>query len=81
MENNKALFTMQSLTGAMKARKILLSAGISARIVKPDSKLTEQGCGYALELSVSEAKRAAQLLAAKRYPPVRIILPDAPTTP
>lgn len=49
------IITVGSLTYAMKARKILRANGITTRLVKLDSALTEHGCAYGIEFRSYES--------------------------
>ncbi len=56
------IITVGSMTYAMKARKILRAKGITTRLVKLDSALTEHGCGYGIEFRSSESYRVYSTL-------------------
>ena len=56
------IITVGSLTYAMKARKILRAKGITTRLVKLDSALTEYGCGYGIELPSYESYNVYTIL-------------------
>ena len=56
------IITVGSLTFAIKARKILRANGITTRLVKLDSGLTEHGCGYGIEFSKNESYNVYSVL-------------------
>ena len=56
-------FGMRSITYAIEGREILSKYGISATIVRLSPRESPSGCAFALELSKSDAARAAALLA------------------
>ena len=45
------VFGFESITNAMKARKLLRRAGISSRLVRLDEIDSEYGCTYSLEIN------------------------------
>ncbi len=44
----KTRFTFDSLTAAQNAKKILLSKGVSAEVVKTTQKQSRKGCSYSV---------------------------------
>ena len=48
---NTSIFTVGSVTLAVKARKLLARAGIRSRLVKTDAAKTGNGCRYGIEFS------------------------------
>ena len=71
--NNESLVILKSVTFAMKAKRILLSNGIKSYIVKPDPKLTEKGCSYALSLNILDLPVALSIIEKNNLPIVRVI--------
>ncbi len=70
---NTSIFTVGSVTYAVKARKILSRAGISSRLVKVDGGKSRHGCTYGIEFAeedllaaVMELKRNG--IAYEKYP-------------
>ena len=49
--NMKSVISVSSNTVAIKAKKLLLSYGISCRIVKVDRGISSQGCGFGIEIN------------------------------
>ncbi len=47
----KAIISLSSNTYAIKAKKLLLAKGISARVVKVDRGISSQGCGFGIEIN------------------------------
>lgn len=50
----KISISVEGVTTAVKARKILRSEGISAKIVKSAEMFVENGCSHALEVDESD---------------------------
>ena len=48
---NMVVFGFESITSAMKARKLLRRAGIASRLVRLDEIDSDFGCTYSLEIS------------------------------
>lgn len=48
---NTSIFTVGSVTLAVKARKLLARAGIRSRLVKSDTGKNKGGCRYGIEFS------------------------------
>ena len=57
----RILLTVESITYAMKARKLLNSQGISATVIKNDGAKNE-GCRYGVEISSGEMMEAAKIM-------------------
>ncbi len=60
----KVTLTFWSITYAIKVRKLLLGIGIKSKLIKIDSRLTNEGCVYGVEIeerylldAVAELKR------------------------
>lgn len=60
-ENRGAVFTVSSVTNAMRGREVLARAGITAFVGRANA--AEEGCGYTLA-TASDGQRAAALLRA-----------------
>ena len=56
------IITVGSMTYAIKARKILRAKGITTRLVKLDSALTEYGCSYGIEFRSHESYNVYEAL-------------------
>ena len=56
----KLLLTVESLTYALKSRKLLSAEGINATVVKIDS--SDSGCTHALEIRYDELMSATRIL-------------------
>ena len=59
---NKNIITFESVTYAIKARKILSRANISSKLIKTDSLSLSAGCTHGLEISASSFLDAVKLL-------------------
>ena len=62
MNHNETVIPLRSLTHAMKAKRLLVEHGISARIVKPDARRSEKGCGYGITVEAHYYENAVSLL-------------------
>jgi hypothetical protein len=62
MDHNEATIALRSLTHSIKAKKLLREHGMEARVVKPDAKSAEKGCGYGIAVSRKDQSRAVKLL-------------------
>ena len=51
---------VESVTYAMKAKKLLRQAGIRSKLIKPNN--AESGCGYAVEIDRSDFLAAVAVL-------------------
>ncbi len=51
---------VESVTYAIKARKLLRQAGIRSKLIKPNSR--DNGCGYAIEIYKSDFLNAVAVL-------------------
>lgn len=71
------LFICRSATYAQKMKNLLLQAGIEARVVRPNLKLTDGECGYAVRISDVFLAEALELLRQKRMEPMRVLVSDA----
>lgn len=56
------IISLGSVTNAMKARELLVSNKIHAKLVKPNKVLSEKGCVYGIKISVYDYKSAVALL-------------------
>ena len=61
---NKVIITLDSLTYAIKARKILSKKGINSKLVKLDSSSMMSGCTNGIELNSRDFLSAASFLRA-----------------
>ncbi|WP_295585269.1 DUF3343 domain-containing protein [uncultured Oscillibacter sp.] len=68
------LIIARSVTYAQRMQRALGQAGIRSRIYRAPRDLTELGCAYAVELSVSDLASALQVLHRERLDPVQIFL-------
>ena len=59
---NKTIITLSSVTYASKAKKLLLRYGISAKIVKIDSTLSDNGCTHGIEISGKDLLETIRIL-------------------
>lgn len=62
------IFTFTSLTAAQKARYSCSQYNISAKIIRLPNTISLHGCGFALQISSSEAKQAALILKLEKIP-------------
>ena len=62
MNQNETVIPLRSLTHAMKAKKLLSEHGVSAKVIKPDARKSEKGCGYGIAINVNQAETARRLL-------------------
>ena len=51
-----------SITSAMKAQKALNASAIQSNVVKLNSKTTQRGCAYGLEINCSQLSNARMVL-------------------
>ncbi len=52
----------KSMTHAVKARRVLSSAGIHAEIINLDSSVTRRGCAYGVSFPCSMTERVQSIL-------------------
>lgn len=57
-----SIITMHSVTGAMKAQKILTESGIRSEIVRLPPKYSDAGCSYGLQVPTDRDGLAVQIL-------------------
>ena len=55
-------FSFRSMTGAQIGRSVLQEAGIPSMLSRAPKQISDQGCGYVLEVSDFEGELAAQAL-------------------
>lgn len=55
-------FSFRSLTGAQNGRSVLQDSGIASLLTRAPKKISEQGCGYVLEVSGADGELAAHAL-------------------
>ena len=70
MNQNETVIQLQSLTHAMKAKKLLSEHGIGARVIKPDARRSEKGCGYGITIDRKQAEKTVLILKENRIPPI-----------
>ena len=70
MDRNETVIPMRSLTHAIKAKKLLQEYGIEARVVKPDARNTEKGCGYGIAVFSERYERSKKILKENGLPPL-----------
>jgi len=56
------LIILRSVTYAQRAKRILERAGLSAYVIKPDSYLVGNGCGFAVKVSEGYLPEALEIL-------------------
>ena len=59
---NKTVVTVETVTYAMKARKLLLRCGIQSELIKTDSRDSGTGCRHGLEISNKDYFEAIRVL-------------------
>ncbi len=59
---NKTVVTVETVTYAMKARKLLLRCGIQSKLIKTDSQDSGTGCRHGLEISNKDYFEAIKVL-------------------
>ena len=59
---NKTVLTVETVTYAMKARKLLLRCGIQSKLIKTDSQVSGTGCRHGLEISSKDYFEAVKIL-------------------
>ncbi len=74
---NGCLFICRSSTFAQRMKNALLRGGVEARIVRPNLKLTNGACGYAVRVSEVFMAEALAILKEKRLEPERVLLADS----
>ena len=62
MNQNETVIPLRSLTHAMKAKKLLSEPGIPAKVIKPDARKSEKGCGYGIAINTHQAEPVRHLL-------------------
>ena len=62
MNQNETVIPLQSLTHAMKAKKLLGERGIPSTVIKPDARKSEKGCGYGIAVNTHRAETVRHLL-------------------
>ena len=55
-------FSFRSLTGAQNGRSVLQDSGIASLLTRAPKWISEQGCGYVLEVSSFDGELAAHVL-------------------
>ena len=59
---NKTILAVETVTYAMKARKLLLRCGIQSKLIKTDSQDSGTGCRHGLEISNKDYFEAVKIL-------------------
>ena len=72
MNPNETVIPLRSLTHAMKAKILLSEHGIQSKIVKPDARKSEKGCGYGITVERQKADIAGRLLKANGIYPLDV---------
>jgi hypothetical protein len=67
------LFTARSVTHAQRMAQELARGGVGATLRRAGNTLTKSGCGYTLQVSERQFRRAAELLRAGGLRPVRTL--------
>ena len=62
MDHKEAAIALRSLTHSIKAQRLLGEYGIDSRVIKPDAKKTEKGCGYGVAVAIRDEARARKIL-------------------
>ena len=70
--NTEHVITLTNLTVAMRAKNILSSASIPARVIKPGVKQSERGCGYGVSVPHAQGERAEAILRERGIEPLRV---------
>ena len=68
------IITFRSVLPAQRGEEALRRAGIYCRLGRTPRQMEEQGCGYRLQLSLSDAAKAAALLREKQIPMRKVYL-------
>lgn len=66
------LIVCRSLTYAQRTSVVLEREGISSRIVRTPTQLSDKGCGYAVKLSHQRLTDALSALKRAELPPSRV---------
>ena len=59
---NDIIITVGSVTFAIKTRRLLLRHGIQSRLVKTDTRFTENGCTHGVKLNKEDYLSAVVIL-------------------
>ena len=59
---NKTVLTVETVTYAMKARKLLLRCGIQSKLIKTDAEDSGIGCRHGLEIASKDYFEAVRIL-------------------
>ncbi len=71
-----AIFIFKSTTFAERARRALVKNGISADMVRPDIKFTNQSCNYGVRVSEGYLPEAVEVLKANRIAAMKIVVEE-----
>lgn len=64
--NTETIIVLRSVTFAIRAKRLLESNGIRARVVKPEPTSAERGCAYGVSVTSHLADPALTLLRQNR---------------
>ncbi len=73
---NLVYLTSRSVTYAQRMEKVLRKNGISAAIERPEIKMTEQSCAYAVVISQGYLPEALEILRRRNLMPVKVIVEE-----
>ncbi len=71
---NDCLVTFRSVTPAQRGQELLERAGYRCHLRRTPSSLAEQGCGYVLEMPVSQVRAALEMFRQNEIPFQRVFL-------
>ena len=58
-------FSFRSLTAAQDGRSVLLDMGLASQLTRAPKRISEQGCGYVLEVAGDDGVLAAEVLTSR----------------
>lgn len=58
----RGIITMQSFTRAMQAQRVLSALGIQVQVLRLSDDFRAKGCGFGIEVPMSQVQRAAGAL-------------------
>ncbi len=73
---NLVFLTSRSVTYAQRIERTLRKNGISARIERPEIRLTEKSCAYAVVISQGFLPEALEILRKSNLMPVKVIVEE-----
>lgn len=71
-ESAERTVPLRSLTGSIKAQKLLREQGIETKVIKPAAKYGGGGCGYGISVSLHQYGEALKVLEDNGITPLRI---------